>query len=185
VSQYPELELELSFSDRPVDLIEDGFDLAVRNGVVGIGAGLITRRIARQKMTVCASPKYLAAHGTPQDIADLQLHQAVTYSRSGRSRPWLFPTEGDASLEVVPKNRLRFDDLEAIADAAVAGMGIAWLPCWLIRDHVQSGTLVRILADQPSLILDSYALWPQTPYLSLRTRLTIDALVEELPKIME
>jgi DNA-binding transcriptional LysR family regulator len=183
--QYPKLELNLSFSDRPVDLMEDGFDLAIRNGSVGEGAGLVSRRIVQQRMTVCASPNYLAAHGTPRSIPDLEQHQAVIYSRSGRGRAWRFPQEGRASFEITPKNRLRFDDLEAIADAAVSGMGLAWLPCWLIRDRVRSGELVRVLTDYPGLVLDSYALWLQTPYLPLRIRVAVDALAAELPRIME
>ncbi len=184
-SHYPEMELDLSFSDHPVDLLEDGFDLAVRNGSNAAGVGLVTRRIAHQHMTVCASPHYLRDHGTPESINDLQFHHAINYSRSGHPRPWLFPSENDAPLEITPKNRLRFDDLEAIADAAAAGMGIAWLPCWLIRDRVHSGALVRILANQPSLVLDSYALWLQTPYMPLRLRITIDALVAELPRMID
>jgi DNA-binding transcriptional LysR family regulator len=71
------------------------------------GAGLVTRRIVHQRMTVCASPNYLAAHGTPRSIPDLEQHQAVIYSRSGRGRAWRFPQEGRASFEITPKNRLR------------------------------------------------------------------------------
>jgi DNA-binding transcriptional LysR family regulator len=183
--QHSQLELSLSFSDRPVDLMEDGFDLAIRNGSVGDGGGLIARCIARQRMTVCASPGYLKAHGPPRHIADLEAHQAVIYSRSGRVRPWLFPREGGAHLEIAPKTRLRLDDLEALADAAAADMGLAWLPCWLVRDRVRSGALVRVLADYPGLVLDSHALWLQTPHLPLRIRFAVDALAEGLPKIME
>jgi DNA-binding transcriptional LysR family regulator len=183
--EHPDLELHLSFSDRPVDLMEDGFDLAIRNGAVGEGAGLVTRRIHRQRMTVCASAAYLAAQGTPQSIPELEQHHAVVYSRSGRARAWLFPRDDGAPLEATPKNRLRLDDLETIADAAVSGLGLAWLPCWLIRDRVRSGALVRVLTDYPGLVLESHALWLQTPHLSLRIRVAVDALAAELPKIME
>jgi DNA-binding transcriptional LysR family regulator len=183
--QHPKLELNLSFSDRPVDLMEDGFDLAIRNGAVGEGAGLTTRRIVHQRMTVCASPSYLAAHGTPRGVPDLERHHAIVYSRSGRARAWLFPQEVGAPIEVTPRNRFRFDDLEAIADAAAAGLGLAWLPCWLIRDRLQAGALVRVLKDYPGLVLDSHALWLQTPHLPLRIRMTVDALAAALPKIME
>lgn len=183
--RYPELELAISFSDRPVDLIEDGFDLAVRNGAVGEGAGLVSRRVARQRMTVCAAPSYLAARGMPAALADLEAHQAILYSRSGRTRSWLFsPGEGEPTV-LTPTSRLRLDDLEAIADAAIAGMGLAWLPCWLIRDHVASGALVRVLPDLPTMSFDSHALWLQTPHLPLRIRLAIDALAAELPKFTE
>jgi DNA-binding transcriptional LysR family regulator len=181
---HPELELSLSFSDRPVDLIEDGFDLAIRNGATGDGVGLISRLVARQRMTVCASPTYLDAHGAPRTISELEAHEAIIYSRSGRARSWQFPQGDGAPISVTPKSRLRLDDLEAIADAAVAGMGLAWLPCWLVRDHVASGALVRVLADAPNIAFDSHALWLQTPHLPLRLRLAIDALAAELPKFM-
>jgi DNA-binding transcriptional LysR family regulator len=182
---HPELELNLSFSDRPVDLIEDGFDLAIRNGATGDGVGLISRRVARQRMTVCASPAYLDAYGAPRTISELEAYEAIIYSRSGRARSWLFPQGDGVPIAVTPRSRLRLDDLEAIADAAVAGMGLAWLPCWLVRDHVTSGALVRVLADAPNIAFDSHALWLQTPHLPLRIRLAIDALAAELPKFMD
>jgi DNA-binding transcriptional LysR family regulator len=155
---------------------EDGFDLAIRNGPLGGGAGLATRRIAHQRMTVCAAPSYRAAHGTPRTIEGLRDHETVTYERAGHVRAWLFPQGAAPPVEFVPRTRLRFDDLEAIADVAVAGVGLAWLPCWLIRDRVRSGDLVRVLGDNPGLVFDCHALWPQTPHLPMRVRLAIDAL---------
>jgi DNA-binding transcriptional LysR family regulator len=183
--RHPKLELELSFSDRPVDLIEEGFDLAVRNGALGDGANLTARRIALQRMTVCAAPAYLAARGTPRSIEELQELDMIVYGRSGSRRRWLFPRPEGGATEVVPRSRLCFDDLEAIADAAVAGLGLAWLPCWLIRDRALAGELVPILAKASRLVLESYAVWPQTPRLPLRVRLAIDALAAELPRSTE
>lgn len=106
----------------------------------------------------------------------------MVYIRSGRIRPWLFKSDGQNHLEMNPSNRLRLDDLDAIADAAAAGMGLAWLPCWIIRDRIQEGTLLPLLPDQPGFLYDSYALWLQTPQLPLKVRLAIDALAAELPK---
>jgi DNA-binding transcriptional LysR family regulator len=77
-AEHPKLALDLSFSDRLVDLVEDGFDLAIRNGPVGDGTGLMMRRIGLQRMTVCASPAYLATHGTPERLDALAAHHAVT-----------------------------------------------------------------------------------------------------------
>ncbi|MFT3691210.1 LysR family transcriptional regulator [Paenirhodobacter sp.] len=176
-AQHPKLELDLSFSDRPVDLIEDGFDLAIRNGEVGEGSGLMSRTISLQRMTVCAAPGYLAERGRPEALADLMAHRAVVYGRAGRVRSWQFPGVGEAT----PPARLRFDDLEAIADAAEAGHGLAWLPCWLIRERVRAGRLVPLLEGLPRLVLRTHALWPETPHLPLRTRLAIDALAAALP----
>ena len=182
--QHPKLELDLNFSDRLVDLREDGFDLAIRNGAPGDGAGLMIRRIAYQRMTVCAAPAYLKARGTPRTIDEIRDHDAIAYGRSGYDLHWRFPVEGAPPVAIMPKARLRFDDLEAIADAAVAGMGLAWLSCWLIRERVLSGELVRVLGDRPGLLFDIHALWPQTPHLPLRVRLAVDTLAKALPKIM-
>jgi DNA-binding transcriptional LysR family regulator len=122
--KYPALELDISFSDRIADLAEDGYDLAIRTGDLDNKAGVIARRIARQRMIVCASPSYVEMHGRPQKTEDLGKHPAIIYRRSGRIRPWLFPRKGEAPVEVTPVNRLRLDDLDAIAEAAASGMGL-------------------------------------------------------------
>src|SRR5260370_27195004 len=183
--QYPTLELDLSFSDRIADLAEDGYDLAIRTGNLEDKAGVIARRIARQRMVVCASPSYLERHGRPQQIEELSARRAIIYRRSGRIRPWLFPRSDQPPMEVTPVNRLRLDDLDAIADAATTGMGLAWLPRWLIRDRIEAGTLVPLLPDQPEFLYDCHALWLQTPHLPPKVRLAIDALAAALPKFME
>jgi DNA-binding transcriptional LysR family regulator len=182
--QHPSLELDLSFSDRIADLAEEGIDLAIRTGELDDRAGLIARRVARQRMVVCASPGYLERHGRPESIEDLGLHQAIIYRRSGRVNPWLFPRCGKPPAEAMPVHRLRLDDLDAIADAAAAGMGIAWLPSWLVRDHVQAGALLELLPDQPGFLYDCHALWLQTPQLPLKVRLAVDALAAGLPGYM-
>ena len=182
--RHPGLELDLSFSDRPADLVEDGYDLAVRNGPRPDNAGLMGRRVAGQRMTVCAAPAYLDRRGRPQTLDDVADHQAVVYGRGDRARLWLFPTPDGPDREVVPASRIRFDDLEAITDAAVAGLGLAWLPCWLVRAHIEAGRLERVLTDQPGLVFDTHLLWPRAPHLPLRVRAAIDALVAGLPAMM-
>lgn len=182
--RYPMLELDLSFSDRFVDLAEDDVDVAIRTGDPADKAGVIARRVARQRMIVCASPAYLETFGIPQQIEDLSGHQAIIYRRSGRIRPWLFPRDGQSPLEVTPLNRLRLDDLDAIADVATAGMGLAWLPSWLVRERVEKDALVQLFPAQPAFLYDAYALWLQTPHLPLKVRLAVDALAAALPKLM-
>src|SRR5438876_76569 len=93
-----------------------------------LGVRLFHRTTRNQGLTVCAAPAYLAAQGTPGTLDELMAHDAVAYGRQGRISPWRFPRDGGQPLEVVPKARLRLDDLEAIADAASAGFGLAWLP---------------------------------------------------------
>jgi len=183
--RYPFLELDLSLSDRLVDLAEDGFDLAVRTGELDGQTGLITRRVARQRMIICAAPAYLERQGRPQTLDDLGRHEAVVYRRSGRVRPWLFPQEGQSPAEAAPPHRFRFDDLEAIADAAAEGAGIAWLPSWLVRDRLEVGVLEELLSQRPGYLYDCHALWLPAPKLPPKLRLAVDALAAALPTFME
>lgn len=182
--RHPRLELDLSFGDGFVDLAEGGHDLAIRTGELQDAANLVTRRVARQRMIVCAAPSYLEDHGSPAELADLADRDAVVYRRSGRVRPWLFPREDGPPAEVMPRHRLRLDDLGAIADAAALGMGLAWLPSWLVRERLNAGELVELLPDERRLPYDVHALWLQTPHLPPKIRVAIDALAAELPGLM-
>jgi DNA-binding transcriptional LysR family regulator len=182
---YPTLELDLSLSDRFADLVEDGFDLAIRTGALDDRAGVIARRVARQRMVVCASPSYIETFGQPASLEDIAAHQAIVYRRLGHVlQPWLFPRDDGRLTEIVPVGRLRLDDLDAIADAAEEGMGLAWLPYWLVRVRIEAGTLVRMLPDQPDYLYDCHALWLRAQHLPLRVRLAIDALAAGLPGLM-
>lgn len=178
--QHPELVLEMSFSDRTVDLVEEGFDLAIRNGVLPDSSDLVARRLGEHGMTFCASPAYLQCHGEPGSFAELQQHDAVAYTRLGRMLEWQVRVDGQVQA-IRPKARLRMDDLRAVTDATLAGLGIAWLPYWLAREYLLRGELREVLAEQPSLTYPISALWPQTPHLPLKTRVAVDALLAKLP----
>ncbi|WP_027517567.1 LysR family transcriptional regulator [Bradyrhizobium sp. WSM1417] len=182
--RYPHLELDLSFGDPIADIIEARYDLAIRTGDLNNQSGLMTRRIASQRMVVCGSRSYLRANGKPKSLDDLAAHQAIIYRRSGRVRPWLFPREGQPPSEIMPAGRLRLDDLDAIADAATQGMGLAWLPYWLVREHLRAGTLINLLSGQPGFLYDCHALWPRSPRIPPKVRAAVDALAAALPKLM-
>ncbi|MDN6858656.1 LysR family transcriptional regulator [Pseudomonas sp. CAN2814] len=182
--RYPQLELDLRFSDRLTDLAEEQIDLAIRTGEPQPRDGVIARRIARQRMVVCASPAYLEQQGRPGSIEDLAAQRVLVYHRSGRINPWLFPREGQPPLEFAPASRLRFDDLAAIADAAKRGLGLAWLPYWLVREAILAGELEELLAEQSGFPYDVYATWLQTSQLPRKVRLAIDALVEVIPGLV-
>jgi DNA-binding transcriptional LysR family regulator len=183
--QHPKLELELSFSDRQIDLIADGFDLALRNGALGDATSLCARRLVSQRKALCASPEYVAARGEPRSLADLSAHDLLVYWRNDHGLAWQLPDASGALIDVSVTSRLRFDDLEVIVDAAADGMGLAWIPYWLIRDHVRRGDLVELWSGRPSATMENYAVWPATRYLPLRSRLAIDALASELPKRLD
>lgn len=180
--RHPALEVEVCFSDRIVDLVEDGFDLAVRVGPLPDTTALAARRLGVQHMSICAAPAYLARHGHPRSVADLDGHAGIAYVRAGRPMPWLLRGEDGAPVESRIASRLRFDDLQAIADAAIAGAGLAWLPCWLVAPALRDGRLALVSGDDAVVPADIHALWPHSRRLPLRVRVAIDALVEELPR---
>lgn len=182
----PGLELEMDFDDRRVDVVKEGFDFVVRAAPLLSEAerNLVARRMAEQRMAVCASPAYLQAHGTPRELDDLAAHQCIVYYRSGQHWEWRFAGRHGTPVTLQPPSRRLLDNYEAIADAAVAGFGLAWLPYWLVRDRVKAGTLVQVLADQSSQAVEYYALWPKAKHLPLRTRTALDELARQLPHMM-
>lgn len=187
--EHPELELHLSFSDRHVDVLAEGFDLAIRAGTLGAESeGLRARKLVEFCKRVCASPTYLAAHGTPHSVADLTAHQILHYRHADRVHTWQLPDATGCVVEVPLHSRFLLDDLEVIADATVAGMGLAWLPEWLVRERLASGMLVTVLDsppdDVPGAVMECHALWPSTPHMPLRVRLAVDALVVRLPELV-
>ncbi|EPM4255137.1 TPA: LysR family transcriptional regulator [Enterobacter hormaechei subsp. steigerwaltii] len=182
--EHPGLELEMSFSDRVVDLVEEGFDMAVRNGALADSSVLVARRLGEHRMILCAAPDYLLKNGQPQSVDDLRQHTAINYTRAGRVLPWQLMDYDGTSRTFIPRSSLNMDDLQAICDAALAGHGLAWLPCWMVIKEIQQGNLVPLLDQAPDVRFDVHAVWQQTPHLPLRVRIAIDMLVKRLPAVM-
>ena len=185
LDHHPGLELDLSFSDRVADLRADGFDLAVRNGRLKDDADTVVRRVAFQRLTVCASPAYIEMHGEPQRLEDLPNHEGIIYGKRESHDTWVFPSPDDPWRVVLPRSRLRLDDLESIRDAACRGLGLAWLPCWMIRNDVAAGRLRQVLKAVPSVTFETHAVWPRSPVMLPRVRLAIDTLAVGLPGMMQ
>lgn len=180
--RYPRLKIEMSFSDHVVDLVEEGYDLAVRVGNPPDSSTLAARRLGIQSMVICAAPSYLSEHGKPTGANELSGHVGIAYGRSGRIEPWLMSDGTGGIIKPQVDTRLVFDDLRAIADAAVAGMGLAWIPCWLMTRHARAGELEVVMGCDSVLATEIHALWPQSHYLPSKTRAAIDALVAEVPE---
>ncbi len=181
-ARHPKLELDLRFSDLVVDVIGEGFDLAVRQGPIVAGAGLRMRKLTRQKKIICAAPSYLERRGAPGSSADLSEHEALVYWRNNQVFPWQLRRPDGTPFDCRVSWRLKFDNLEAIVDAALAGMGIAHLPDWLIEEPLASGRLVPLLVDEGASEIETSLVWPDRDYMPMRLRMTIDALVRSLQR---
>jgi DNA-binding transcriptional LysR family regulator len=182
----PRLKLEMSFSDDIVDL--DDYDLAIRSlgehhdGVPG-GAGMMTRRLSTHQMLICASPIYLAQRGETIDHAGITTHETIAFGRIARPQRWRFTNEDGMPIEIEPHGRFVMDDLAAIADAAAAGLGLAWLPSWLVRKRIEDGELVSVPFLGRSYSYHNHALWHKD-VLTPKIRIALDHLALELPRLM-
>jgi DNA-binding transcriptional LysR family regulator len=179
--QHPQLTLELSFSDRRVDLIDEGFDLAIRIGALPDSSSLVGRQLGQHGMTFCASPAYLQRCGEPQTLSELGQHQAVGYLHAGTLQQWQLKDAGGGLQEIKPQARIVMDDMQAITDAAVSGAGVVWLPYWLAREHLAEGRLVAVMRDYDSVDFPVNAVWPHAAYQPLKVRLAVDQLLTQLP----
>lgn len=161
--QHPEIDISMTFSDRFVDLFDEGIDVAVRIGKTAeMPASLGYRQLGREKMVFCASPAYLAREGRPESVGALLQHRAILYERvDGSSKPWQLITEdGYPDWRTVPYH-MALGDVDAQLQAVRSGLGVAQMPTWLIRDALARGELEIIL---PHVQPDGLALtlvWPR------------------------
>jgi DNA-binding transcriptional LysR family regulator len=179
--QYPQLQIDLSFTDRYTDLIEEGIDLAVRIGELRDSSTLAARYLGAQHIVIGASPAYLARHGTPASLDELEGHTGIAYSRAGAIAPWDARSPGAGLQPVGIRAQISMDDVQAIAAAAIEGHGLAWLPCWLLTRYVKSGALVPVLDSYRIRSQEIYAVWPKVRHLRAKTRVAIDALKAQIP----
>jgi DNA-binding transcriptional LysR family regulator len=143
--QHPRIAIDVAFSDRFVDLVEDGFDAAVRIGILK-DSSLVGRKLSPIRALIAASPDYLARHGRPATPRDLLQHRCLTYSGAGSEEQWRFRVRGRWQT-IKPAGLFRADNGEALRDAAVAGLGITALPSFILSPALESGALEPILTD--------------------------------------
>lgn len=176
-SRYPGVTLDFQLDDRTVDLVHEGFDVAIRIGQLE-DSSLIARRIAPCRVVLCAAPSYLAKRGTPQVPEELLEHECLVYTNLRSPREWRFTDEA-GELHVVPVNgRLHSNNTLLERDAAVAGAGIISVPTFYVGEQLRSGALVPILCKYLPLQLAVYAVYPQQRKPLPKVRAFIDFLVE-------
>jgi DNA-binding transcriptional LysR family regulator len=176
LERWPALTAEVSFADRFVDLVDEGFDVAIRVGEPKPDSRLIARTVAAQKLLTCASPGYLAARGVPSTPADLARHECLQFFSAGRPQPWRFAGLEQPLADM--NGRLKMDSAEALIGAAVHGAGIVNLPSYLLANEIQQGRLQPLLQSFAAEPLPIRAIYPTRRHLSPKVRLFIDELIE-------
>jgi DNA-binding transcriptional LysR family regulator len=170
----PRLHVHTCYSDRFVDLIGEGFDCGIRVGYLQ-DSNLIARRVGPISGKLVASPDYIKAHGAPKTPEDLLSHQALMQG----TETWQF-TDGDKTVSVHPQGRFKADDGAALAVAAAAGLGIAWLPACLVDDYLGSGALVHVMTRYPPPTAGLFVVRPPGQYPARKVRVLTELLIERL-----
>ncbi|MGV7207319.1 LysR substrate-binding domain-containing protein [Oxalobacteraceae bacterium A2-2] len=177
-ARYPDIQLELGCSDRPVDLIEEGVDCAVRGGELG-DSSLIARRVAILHFVSCAAPSYLARYGRPGHPNDLLRHRCVNYfsARTGKIYDWDFSRNGER-VQVALPGHIALNDSNAYIAAGLAGLGIVQSPNFMFEPYIKAGKLEMILPDWVSDPLPIHIVYPQNRHLSAKVRVFVEWVAE-------
>lgn len=175
---YPEISMEIDFSDKRIDLTESGVDLAVRGGELG-GDHFIARPLCHMRGYVCASPRYLERYGVPKHPRDLLEHNCLVYTNAPNAGRWQFRNdEGDYDIQV--SGSLMGNNGSALTRFAVEDAGIIMQPDFLVDQYLASGELVNVLSDYETFTGQFYAIYAERKLMPKKVRLLIDFLVEKL-----
>lgn len=176
MARHPKVRVDVMLSDRVTDLVEEGFDLAVRIARLP-SSSLVSRKLATTRMILCASPAYLKRRGQPKTPADLVNHEIASYSLLSMGETWEFDgPDGHVVAPVSP--RLRSNSGDTCRAVALAHGGIILQPSFLVGADIRAGTLVELMPEFRSIRLDMFAVYPSRKFVSPKVRLLIDFLVE-------
>jgi DNA-binding transcriptional LysR family regulator len=174
---YPDIEVDVSFSDRVVNVVDEGFDMAVRVGRPG-DSSLIIRKLCTVRLVVVGAPGYLARHGSPETPGELARHACIIDTNFRDPTRWPFRTQDGEEDLVTVSGRIRYSNAEACAAAAAEGLGLACVPAFVAGDALRSGRLVRLLAPFEPTPFQVHALYPHSRLLAVKVRLLVDFLAE-------
>jgi DNA-binding transcriptional LysR family regulator len=177
LDRYPRVSIELPLTDRFVNLVEEGIDVAVRVGGLA-DSSLVARRIGAFRRVVCAAPRYLKRHGVPREPADMARHNCLIFSMLAEADRWRFSSDGrDVTIPVT--GRLRSNNQEVLLRAALDSAGIMLAPSWLVRDQVAKGRLRVVLQEFEPEPTPIHILYPHARLLSAKVRALIDYLAAQ------
>jgi LysR family transcriptional regulator for bpeEF and oprC len=179
-ARYPEIELEVGCTDRPVDLLHEGIDCVIRGGQV-LDESLVARRLGDIKVVTCASPAYLMKYGTPTSVAEIERHALIYMfsSKTGRKFSFDFMVDG-VKVEIDGRQQLAFNDLEACIAAGEAGLGLVQMPAFMATPEKTLGRLVQVLPEVESEPVPLHILYLQNRHLSTKVRAFVEWVAELL-----
>jgi DNA-binding transcriptional LysR family regulator len=180
LAAHPQVTIDLYLSDRTVDLMAEGFDVAIRIGVVR-GAALLTRLLGKTSGMLCASPDYLAKNGTPKSADELEQHLCIVYNAPPHGNEWELRSEDDSRISVQVKTRLSVNSLAMVRDAAIAGLGIARLPMFMCSQPLSTRQLVRVLPRHSAVERPVYAVCVGKKFMPAKVRAFLDFFAERMP----
>jgi DNA-binding transcriptional LysR family regulator len=181
-ARHPEVRFDVQLSDRFVDLVEEGFDLAIRIGESPT-QNLIARKLGETRLVPCAAPVYLREHGAPVTPADLAQHACLTYEYLPQRSNWRFQDRAGGEHTVRVAGPVHANNADLLAAAAVEGIGIAMEPDFVVGADLAAGRLVRILADYVPAPTSIYAVYPSRRHLSAKVRAFVDFLAERFAAV--
>ncbi len=176
--RHPLVGLDITLSDRVVDLLEEGFDLAIRIGRLS-SSSLVARQLSQTRLRLCAAPQYLADHGVPDHPQDLAEHAVIAYSYWSGGDEWIFEgPEGEVGVRVAPW--LHSNNGDTCREAALAGQGIIVQPDFLVGEDIASGALVELMPGYRAAELGIYAVYPTRRHVASKVQVLIQYLREQL-----
>jgi DNA-binding transcriptional LysR family regulator len=174
-NKYPDISFDLHISDRPVDIVKEGFDFALRIGSLE-DSRLIAKPVAEQRIVICASPEYLEKWGTPTSLEDLANHRILVVANAEYARiNWLRQFEKDHGFSLASiERKLTVNDIDLVYEACITGMGITALPTYIAERHLNSGELVRLFSEMDIPVRTIKVVFPQNRYLANKSRAFLD-----------
>ncbi|MBD2308079.1 LysR family transcriptional regulator [Chroococcidiopsis sp. FACHB-1243] len=182
-TMYPDLTVDLLLTDAIVDLLAERIDVAVRLGPLA-DSTLIAQQLMRTRYSVCASPDYLKRCGQPQKLSDVEQHNCLLFPLAGFRSRWIFMDKNGDKSEIPVRGRVVISSAIALQQCAIAGMGLALLPHWLIDEDLNNGKLVNVFLDYQVTATDfntaAWLIYPSRAYVPLKVRVFIDFLKKQM-----
>lgn len=180
MTEYPDVELDITLSDRLVDVVEEGFDVVIRISRLQ-DSTLVHRRLASTRILLCASPEYLARYGHPATVEDIARHRVIAYTYAAWGDVWRFTTE-DGAREVQTRPHVRTNNGDTCLALALAHQGLILQPDFIVGGDLAAGRLVQVLPQFTPAQIDVYAVYPSRKHLSVKIRVLVDYLARALDR---